>query len=213
MAEAIVRQFKASEKTRKQNRKATRKYQQTEKGRIAQRRRNTNRYYGLKERGLCAACGMEPPRKDRVHCAKCAAAQWAGTQAFRRRAVSLGLCTNCGKNKCLPAMKNRFESFCERCYMKKTSTSCLRSAKYAEVLFTKLKQQKYRCAYTGEKLELGLNDSLDHILPISRFPHLRCDPDNVQWVTRRVNCLKWDSTPEEFLETARLIVSYNRRLF
>jgi 5-methylcytosine-specific restriction endonuclease McrA len=97
--------------------------------------------------------------------------------------------------------------------MKKTSIDCLKGAQHVDVLWDKLKAQNYRCAYTGEMIVLGVNDSLDHIMPISRFPHLRSDPNNVEWVTRRVNCLKWDSTPEEFLKTARLVVEYNRQPF
>lgn len=105
-------------------------------------------------------------------------------------------------------MKDRCDSFCERCYFKKTSTDCLKTARHAELLGQKLKTQKYRCAYTGEKIVLGLNDSLDHILPISKFPELRHDPENTEWVTRKVNCMKWDSTRDEFIATAYAVVRY-----
>jgi 5-methylcytosine-specific restriction endonuclease McrA len=105
-------------------------------------------------------------------------------------------------------MKNRCDSLCEPCYFRKTSTDCLRTAKHGELIGEKLKSQNYRCAYTGELIVLGVNDSLDHILPISRFPELRHDPANTEWVTRKVNCMKWDSTREEFLETARLVVNH-----
>jgi len=106
-------------------------------------------------------------------------------------------------------MKDRCDSFCEPYYFKKTSIDCLKTAKHAELISEKLKAQNYRCAYTGEPIELGVNDSLDHILPTSRFPELRTDPANVEWVTRKVNCMKWDSTRKEFLETALAVVRYN----
>jgi len=120
-----------------------------------------------------------------------------------------GLCNRCGKRPCLSSMKDRCDSFCEPCYFKKTSIDCLKTAKHAELISEKLKAQNYRCAYTGEPIELGVNDSLDHILPTSRFPELRTDPANVEWVTRKVNCMKWDSTRKEFLETALAVVRYN----
>lgn len=63
----------------------------------------------------------------------------------------------------------------------------------------KLREQGHACAYTGEKIVLGVNDSLDHIYPARRFPHLRNDPKNVEWVTRLVNTMKTDLTREEFL--------------
>jgi 5-methylcytosine-specific restriction endonuclease McrA len=105
-------------------------------------------------------------------------------------------------------MKGKDWSFCEPCYFKKTSTDCLKTAKHAEVIGQKLKDQNYRCAYTGEEIILGLNDSLDHILPISKFPELRSDPANVEWVTRKVNCMKWDSTRDEFIATAYAVVRH-----
>jgi len=86
----------------------------------------------------------------------------------------------------------------------------LKTAKHAEAISAKLKAQNYRCAYTGELIVLGVNDSLDHILPTSKFPKLRSDPTNVEWVTRKVNCMKWDSTREEFIATAYAVVKHHQ---
>jgi hypothetical protein len=76
------------------------------------------------------------------------------------------------------------------------------------VLLEKLTAQDWRCAYSGAPLVLGVNDSLDHIFPASRFPDLAFDPENVEWVSREINEMKRDRTPEEFLTLLRVILTY-----
>jgi 5-methylcytosine-specific restriction endonuclease McrA len=56
----------------------------------------------------------------------------------------------------------------------------LGSSKYWSRLRDKLVSQGYRCVYTGELLVLGVNDSLDHIYPASRFPERAKDPNNLK---------------------------------
>jgi 5-methylcytosine-specific restriction endonuclease McrA len=63
------------------------------------------------------------------------------------------------------------------------------------------------CPYTGSKLILGVDASLDHILPSSRFPEHRHDINNVEWVHYRVNEMKKDWTKEEFLQFMRGILA------
>jgi hypothetical protein len=209
MADSSIRQFKTPEEIRIKNREGVRRYRKTAKGKAANARAMLKRYHGLKAQGLCANCGQRSP-KSGVHCEECKSKIQRGTTAWKQRMRESGLCNRCGKLPCLPSMKDRCDSFCKPCYFKKTSIDCLKTARHAEVIGEKLKAQNYRCAYTGELIELGINDSLDHILPISRFPELRSDPANVEWVTRKVNCMKWDSTREEFLETARLVANHAR---
>ena len=208
MADPSVVEFKTSEKARTQNREGVRRYRKTAKGKAANARAMAKRYYKLKIEGLCASCAKPKDDSPFVHCYSCRVNIKRCTTEWKQRMRDTGMCNRCGKLPCLPTMKDRCDSFCEPCYFKKTSIDCLKTAKHAELIGKKLKAQNYRCAYTGELIVLGLNDSLDHILPISRFPELRSDPANVEWVTRKVNCMKWDSTREEFLETARLVASY-----
>ena len=54
---------------------------------------------------------------------------------------------------------------------------------------------------------LGTNATLDHILPASRYPDLRSDPSNVEWVADWVNSMKQDATPDEFRERMHLILA------
>jgi 5-methylcytosine-specific restriction endonuclease McrA len=75
----------------------------------------------------------------------------------------------------------------------------------ALLLKKKLDSQNYCCAYTNEPLVFGENVQLDHILPVSRFPEIRNDPNNVEWVSARVNHAKNAMTRDEFIEFCRII--------
>lgn len=189
------------------NREAITRYRQSPKGRASRARIAASRYRRLKEQGLCVRCS-EPSQPEKIYCPICAVKDRQNTKKYRADCVARSVCPNCGTRPVLPAMIGKDWSFCERCYFKKTSTDCLRTAKYAEIIGQKLKDQNYRCAYTGEEIILGLNDSLDHILPTSKFPELRNDPANVEWVTRKVNCMKWDSTRDEFIATAYAVIRH-----
>lgn len=50
------------------------------------------------------------------------------------------------------------------------------------------------CPYTGAPLMLGVNASLDHILPQLTHPELKWDIDNIEWVDRVYNFAKY-TTP------------------
>lgn len=210
MVSAIV-----SPNTREQQRAAERRYEKSAKGKARREatkddraRASLERYRRLVAAGLCSRCGKTPRRINLVYCEPCGKRDAARVKARRDKNVANGVCTACGKHQSLPSMTGKKYSLCERCYFKKTSTDCLKTAKYAEALGQKLHDQNYRCAYTGELIVLGLNDSLDHVLPISKFPKLRSDPTNVEWVTRKVNCMKWDSTREEFIATAYAVIRH-----
>ncbi len=61
-----------------------------------------------------------------------------------------------------------------------------------------MEKQRYTCPYSGEKLVPGVNCSLDHIKPKSRFPLLTTDISNMEWTTKLVNRSKYDMTKEEY---------------
>jgi len=99
---------------------------------------------------------------------------------------------------------------CQECYLKRTAKNNLGSEDFAPLLLAKLEAQQWMCPYTDEILVLGHNDSIDHILPRSRFPDLATDPENVQWVLRDVNSMKNQLTNDEFLGLVAII--YRHRL-
>lgn len=64
--------------------------------------------------------------------------------------------------------------------------------------YKKLLDNPY-CPYTGDLLILGKNAEIEHILPISRFPNLKNELSNLEWVSGTANRLKSCLTKEEFL--------------
>jgi 5-methylcytosine-specific restriction endonuclease McrA len=62
------------------------------------------------------------------------------------------------------------------------------------------------CPYTGEKLILGQNVSLDHKIPRSRRPDLAYEYSNLQWVSKTYNRCKSDLTDAEFRKLCRTVL-------
>jgi 5-methylcytosine-specific restriction endonuclease McrA len=100
--------------------------------------------------------------------------------------------------------------FCETCYLKRLARKRLGSAGLWVKIKRKFDMQGGRCSYTGTPLCFGVNDSLDHVRPISRYPELASDSENIEWVTRKVNEMKRDRTPDEFLCMIGEILKYRQ---
>lgn len=111
-------------------------------------------------------------------------------------------CADCHRDREIGCYcsKHYFENRCQKSLGK-------RDINLALVIKDKIKQQNYKCVYTGEKLILGVNAHLDHIMPRSRFPELANDVNNLEWVTDEINNLKGQLTKEEFL---RAFPQYNK---
>ena len=158
---------------------------------------------------LCVACGvLLPDGHAIVRCAVCAVRDRAIKKARRLYRQAAGTCVGCGDSAVLAAMVGNQNALCEACYYRKTANRRLGSPRYAPLLREKFLAQDGRCPYSGESLTLGLNATLDHILPTSRYPELRGDPANVEWVIDWVNLMKQDATPDEFRERLHHILSH-----
>jgi len=68
-----------------------------------------------------------------------------------------------------------------------------------DILYKKYIEYPY-CPFTGVPLKLRTNMSLDHIKPVSRYPELLWDINNLQWTSKEYNYHKKDKTPQEFYE-------------
>ncbi len=157
--------------------------------------------------GSCPLCGatLSPGQQA---CSRCCERAARNTRNARRRRAEAGICSECNGVP-LPAFDgNATHRLCEVCYLKKTARERLGSRRHWGALGDKLRDQDYRCAYTGVLLVLGVNDSLDHIKPAHHYPELRRDPSNVEWVTREINSMKRDRTPDEFLSLLHSILAY-----
>jgi len=92
-----------------------------------------------------------------------------------------GLCPYCGC-QAIVGVK------CEICWLKTKSYKITGTNKHWKDLQNILEKQNYQCAYTNEKLELGFDATVDHIIPKSRGG--KNIPRNWQWVTRSTNIMK-----------------------
>lgn len=191
----------------------TRKYRAEHPEHVALIRANQKEYKRrLREMGACISCGSKVQAEmGKAFCSDCRLRKNLRAGERRDRLSKLGICWSCAKNPFIAVLGSRIMSgskVCERCYMRRKTTSVLGSLSGIAIVTEKLKQQNYRCAYTGELLILGVNDSLDHIIPASRYPEGRHDPNNLEWVTRSVNVMKWDRTPTEFMAIINSIAKH-----
>lgn len=106
----------------------------------------------------------------------------------------LGLCVVCTK----PSLEN--SCLCEFHYIKSVARNNLDiySGDICRILIDKLDSQGRICPYTGRNIILGKNSSLDHIKPVSLFPDLKNDIDNLEWVDKNVNFAKHTMSGDEF---------------
>jgi len=152
--------------------------------------------------GLCRNCG-KPVENGKAMCQRCMDAIKAASKAQREAWKASGMCCDCGS----PVILNN-TMFCQKCWFQKTARSRLGSQKYWRLLIKKLEDQHHTCPYTGVRLIPGENAWLDHIYPVSRFPEISSDPNNVEWVCREINEMKRDRTRAEFLDYITHILEY-----
>lgn len=116
-----------------------------------------------------------------------------------------GLCKHCKRPNLTTS------NVCEDHYISNVSRCRLGSGnkEAAKKLKDKLITQNYLCPYTGEKLVVGVNAHIDHIMPACRFPELSGDLSNVEWVSDKANLAKRDMTKEEFLSFCQRVVDFN----
>ena len=153
-----------------------------------------------KNKGMCANCGKKPNTKGTPYCDKCGerrTTRWKSLVIERREK---GLCTKCGK----PAVVG---DVCESCWFKNISVSATGRYKNWCILKELLISQDFLCVYTGRKLTIGVNASLDHIIPSSKGGDNSIE--NLQWVDLSVNLMKRDMNHQEFLATIELVYERN----
>jgi len=118
--------------------------------------------------------------------------------------LAAGLCMRCDQHR-LPFSN----IFCEDHFFMNKSASRLKSSEFWQDIKEKFYNQNMICPYSGKKLTLGIDASIDHILPVSRFPLLINDLNNIEWVDWGINCNKRNMTKEEYLQSER----YKLKLF
>ena len=119
----------------------------------------------------------------------------------RQKRIRAGRCGKCGKYK--PAYTCRM---CKYCILKEMARRHTGSSKNWYKLLELLKKQKYLCIYSGQRLIVGYNASVDHIIP--KKSGGRNEIKNLQWTTMSVNWMKHSLSEKRFLKLIKRIVDY-----
>ncbi len=157
--------------------------------------------------GLCVDCGGEKQQLDKAKCNRCLEKMNSYMRQRRENWIDAGLCQDCGSpTESDRSGETKFFSRCSVCCLKMISSNVFGTTSNYIELEKLLEAQDYRCAYTGRVLILQHNCELDHIVPIAKAG--RHHIDNLQWVHRDVNKMKFDLQEENFLSTIMEIVHY-----
>lgn len=98
--------------------------------------------------------------------------------------------------------------FCQKCYLRVSSGRHLGSRDRWKELLDLLEKQNFKCPYTGDNIVLAVNDSVDHILAQSLYPDKTKDVNNMRWVTRTINHMKYDLSDNDFCAEIFKIVKH-----
>jgi len=154
----------------------------------------------------CSTCGVEFSPTKRwsqkycsVECKK--KAFCTASDKYRSRSRENGLCHSCGKKK----LPHSSYLCAEHWFNKIASANGIKGRDGGDLVRAVLEAQKYRCPYTGRRLTPGLNASIDHKNPKSRFPNQIGLIDNIEWVDVQVNSAKREMTKDEFVTFCKLI--------
>lgn len=147
-----------------------------------------------KANGLCQ-CGKI---KSKGHlCDKC---------KIRRKVYSVkryksGICVSCVQP--IVSIKS---SYCKNHSLKAIARNNLGDASMSIFLLGLLNKQDNKCCYCGIGIFLNDNAAVDHIKPKSRFPELKSDPSNIQWLCEDCNIKKNKYTELELLAWAHQLI-------
>lgn len=136
------------------------------------------------QKGLCIRCS-EPKIKGKVLCQDCLNEDYEK----RKRKKEAGICHSCGKS----AIKNR--SRCTECFIKSMAKQ---AGTTAEILKDIWNKQNGICAYSGRKLIIGTNTSVDHKMPKSKGGNN--ENSNLQFVHIKINVAKHSLLESDFFQ-------------
>lgn len=136
------------------------------------------------QKGLCGRCG-KPKVEGKFFCQDCLNKDCEK----RKRKKEAGICYSC-KNV---AVENR--SKCAECFMKAMAKQ---AGTTAEILKDIWNEQNGICTYSGRKLIIGINASVDHKMPKSKGGNN--DSSNLQFVHKTVNFAKNNLLENDFIQ-------------
>ena len=90
-------------------------------------------------------------------------------------------------------------TFCPDHFFRQSARRTLEDASLTEDIKKIAEKQNYICPLTGDVLKAGVNMSLDHIKPTSKYPHLLKKISNLQWLSKWANWAKGTSSMTVFI--------------
>jgi len=148
---------------------------------------------------LCVTCGKKSATNG-TKCLVCYQTYTEGVEQKRNRRLAEGKCAFCEEFRVHTRL-------CLKHYLQFTSKSHFGTMKRDQELYDLFLKQEGICAYTGRKLTLGLDASLDHIIPKARYG--TNEMTNLHWVHQDVNFMKHDLLDAEFLQLIKEIYLNN----
>lgn len=118
---------------------------------------------------------------------------------FKARRLMLrqqGLCDDCAKH-----IASFGANRCRVCLFRNFAKKHLGGVGWWRLLVKIWVKQRGRCAYTHRKLTLGVDASIDHVVPKDKQGSL--DLKNIRWVHLDVNIAKHSKSLDEFLSLCK----------
>ena len=151
---------------------------------------------------ICPVCKgrFSSTRWTKKYCSfRCSQLKRAGRWTNKHR--ESGLCRACSERP-IPGSV----SWCKKHWlMQAAARAGLRGFAVWEKIGTLLENQNYTCPYSGRKLVIGENASLDHVNPRSTHPLQIGSIENIEWVDVEVNRAKRTMTRDEFIALCTVI--------
>lgn len=115
----------------------------------------------------------------------------------------MGICIKCRKSpKCRRLVR------CRMCTLKDLAYKHLGDSKRWSELADRLIQQDYQCHYTGKRIDIGNNASIEHLVP----KHLKRSNEtfisNIRWVHNDINLMKNKLSITTFLQRCKEVLSH-----
>jgi hypothetical protein len=154
--------------------------------------------------GLCVRCGKNYPENCKSSCDNCIKQKYEQSIILKEKRLEIDMCTQCGKKSACEGKKR-----CKLCIFKNICRKATGSTRNSKHLAKKIQDQNFTCPYTGIKLIVGVNASLDHIVPKSKGGSNNVE--NLEWIDLNVNLLKGARTKDDFMEIWKFLVKSGAR--
>lgn len=151
--------------------------------------------------GLCRRCLTKKAKSGYKWCEDCSILRRKEHAEYENQKILDGCCTRCGKKKAPNGSKR-----CGMCVIKNTSFRYTGTMNNWKLLATIFLRQNKTCPYSGRLLTLGVNASLDHIVPRSMGGDNSVA--NLEWLDKDINTMKSSMNKEEFIALIKQMYSH-----